>query len=279
MAIVSLEDLLRCVAVAEHAPGRFAAPNLPRPEGRLYGGQLLAQMLAIAARAGGGKRVKSLHASFAREGDPAEPVDFRVERLHEGRSFASVCVRGAQKRGLIASALASLHAEESGLEHQLDAPSVGAPRDAEPVDLAMIPWEVRVVGGVDLSSEAVGPPRLEFWMRAPALPADPALHQALLALATDLTVIETALRPHAGVSAAHWPDRLQSAVTSHTVWFHRPLRLDTWLLLAQESPVAAGARGFGVGHVFTRAGRLVASYAQESLIRVRRVEPPGEDSA
>ena len=131
----------------------------------------------------------------------------------------------------------------------------------------MIPWETRVAFGVDLQSREAGPPEYGLWMRAPTLADDQPLHQALLAHSSTLTLIGTALRPHEGLSEADAQGRLQTAVTSHTLWFHRPLRMDQWLLLQQQSPSTAGARGFGLGHVFTSQGQLVASFAQESLVR------------
>ena len=131
----------------------------------------------------------------------------------------------------------------------------------------MIPWETRVVGSACLEDRAVGPPEFQFWMRTPKLPDDPTTHQALLAHATDLTLIGTELRPHADLGEADAPDRIQTAVTTHTIWFHRRVRLDDWTLIAQESPTSAGARGFGWGHAFGAGGELVASFAQESLLR------------
>ncbi len=172
---------------------------------------------------------------------------------------------------MIASAVVSMHVDEDGL-HRSDAPpDVGAPGMATALDLPMVPWEVRVVGGVDLSDRGVGPPRLEVWMRAPALGDGRALHQALLAHATDLTLIGTALRPFDGISQADSTVSLHTAVTSHSLWFHQSFRLDDWLLIAQQSPVVANGRAFGRGEVFS-GGEVVASFAQESM--VRRLEQP-----
>jgi acyl-CoA thioesterase-2 len=267
MAIVNFEDVLACLELQQLGENRYTAPNIPMPYHRVFGGQLLAQAIAIAAASAEGKSPKSIHVSFLREGDLAKPVEYRVQRLREGRSFASLWIEARQGEAAIIAALVSLHVEEPGFSHQLDAPEVGAPEDAAPTDLSMIPWETRMVGGVDLASDAVGPPSLECWMRAPALPEDPVVHQALFAYATDLTLISTALRPHAGVSEADVHETIATAVTTHTVWFHRPLRMDDWILVAQTSPTAAGARGFGLGHAFSREGVLVASFGQESLIR------------
>jgi len=267
-ALCTLDDLLGCLAVEETAHGHFRGPNLELPYYRIFGGQLLAQAIAVATREGVEKHVKSLHVTFPRPGDLREPVDYEVQPIQDGRTFATEWIVGRQGDKPIFTALVSLHTfEEEGFDHQREAPQVGQPEDATPTELSMIPWEIRMVGGVDLRSEQVGPPRLEFWQRAEKLPDGPTIHQALLAHSTDLTLIGTSLRPHPGVSEAHSPDRIQTAVITHTIWFHRPFRLDDWLLVSQESPTASGQRGFGTGHVFAREGELVASFAQESLIR------------
>jgi acyl-CoA thioesterase-2 len=270
MPLCSLDDLLACLAIEETGPHRFTGPNLELPYYRIFGGQLLAQAIAIATRKGVEKTVKSMHVSFPRAGDLREPVDYEVQPIHDGRTFATEWIVGRQKDAPIFAALVSLHVQEEPggfYDHQRQVPEVGRPEDATPRELGMIPWEVRVVSGVDLRSEEVGPPRFEFWQRAGKLPDGLAVHQALLAHSTDLTLIGTALRPHPGVSEAHSPDRIQTAVTTHTLWFHRPFRLDDWILVAQESPTASGGRGFGTGHAYARTGELVASFAQESLIR------------
>ena len=267
MAFCTLDDLLLCLEVEEVAPSRFTAPNLALPYYRVFGGQLLAQALVIAARSGEAKLVKSMHVTFPRQGDLRESIDYEVQAIHDGRTFATRWIVGSQLGKPIVTALICLHTSEPGLDHQREPPPVGAPEDAPLQELSMLPWETRIVGDVDLGSEATGPPRLEIWQRTPALTDDPAIHQALLAHSTDLTLIGTTLRPHAELSEAHSPDRLQTAVTTHTFWLHRPLRMDDWILLSQESPTTSGARGFGTGHAFNQTGELVASYAQESLIR------------
>ena len=272
MPIIEWPDTLACLDVRETAPGVYTGPNIPMPYRRIFGGQLLAQLVAVAEASAGAKQVKSLHAVFPREGDLDQTPSFEVTPLQDGRSFASRAVRVHQAGRVIAQATVSLHAPEAAaLEHQaVDAPA-GRPDDAVPADLSMIPWETRSVGGVDLGSRAKGPAASSWWMRTPALEgaADAVAHRALLAHATDLTAIGTALRPHEGLCETDSPERLSTAVTTHTVWWHRPLRLDDWWQLAQTSPVLAGARGFARGDVFDAEGRLAASFAQESLIRER----------
>ena len=267
LSIITFEGTLGCVEVEELGRDRFTAPNIPMDYYRIFGGQLLAQGIAIAVATCQDKAVKSMHVGFPRVGDLRKPVEFRVERSHDGRSFASRQIYGEQEGRLIFHATLSLHALEEGAGHQLAAPDVGPPESAAPVELGMIPWETRVVGDVDLSARDIGPPSYQFWQRTPRLPDDPMIHQALFAHSTDLTLIGTALRPVPGISEADSPEKIQTAVTTHSIWFHRPFRLDEWLLIAQESPSLEGARGFGFGHAYSSAGELVASFAQESLIR------------
>jgi acyl-CoA thioesterase II len=232
---------------------------------RVFGGQLLAQFIRAASLACPGKSVKSLHAVFAREGRAAEPVHYRATRQHEGRSFASLTITARQPHAVLASSSVSLHASEDGPENQVCEPVSALLDDSHRVELDLIPWETRSAD--DLGAAATGPPRFEVWMRTPAVDGD--LAPALTAYATDLTLIGTALRPFDGFSHRGNGTQFTSAVTSHTVWFHRQFRTDGWLLLRQHSPVLAHGRCFGRGDVLTEDGGLVASYAQEALLRFR----------
>ncbi len=276
MAMISWEDTLACLAVEPLGDGVYTAPHIPMPYRRVYGGQLLAQLVAVAEASAESKQVKSLHVVLPREGDLDAPVHFDVDALQTGRSFAARAIRVHQEGRVIAQATISLRAPEAGtLEHQGPRPPSSTVEQATPVDLSMIPWEARAVGGVDLASPAVGPAESAYFMRTPRLSPDAVgthdsgcAHRAMLAFATPLTLIGTALRPHAGLSEADAPERVATAVTTHTIWLHADdLRVDDWWLLSQSSPLLAGSRGFGRGDVFDEAGRLVASFAQESLIR------------
>jgi acyl-CoA thioesterase-2 len=271
-ALCTLEGLLACLEL-EGGPDTYHAPNLEMPYYRLFGGQLLAQAIAVAAHsakdAEPARRVKSMHVTFPRAGDLREPIDWAVDRVHDGRTFTTRQIVASQTKRPILTALVSLDIDEpGGFEHQREAPPVPPPAESQLTELSMIPWETRIVGGVDLASEEVGPPRLDFWQKTPKLPDAAMIHQALFAHSTDLTMIGTLLRPHPDVSEAHSPDRIQTAVTTHTVWFHRPFRMDEWLLVEQEGPTLANARGFATGHAYAGAGALVASFAQESMIRI-----------
>jgi acyl-CoA thioesterase-2 len=232
---------------------------------RMFGGQLLAQFIRAASLACPGKAVKSLHAVFAREGRAAEPVTYQATRQHEGRSFASLTITAQQPHAVLSSSSVSLHTVEDGPENQ-DCQAVPALLDeTHRVELDLIPWETRSAD--DLNALTAGPPRFEVWMRTPAVAGE--LAPALAAYATDLTLIGTALRPLEGVNHSGNGTQFTSAVTSHTVWFHQPFRIDRWLLLRQHSPVLAHGRSFGRGDVLTEDGTLVASYAQEALLRFR----------
>jgi acyl-CoA thioesterase-2 len=266
----ALADLLACLVLGEVEPGALEGPNLDIGYHRVFGGQILAQALVAAAEASPGKSVKSLHVLFPREGDTAAPVRYRVDRLQDGRTFGTTEVVVSQAGKVIAAAVVSMHGDEPGLRRSDPAPAVGPPEDAVPSELGMVPWETRLVGGVDLTDPAVGAPRLDWWMRTPPVGDDSHVHQALLAHATDLTLIGTALRPFDGLSQADSTTRLHTAVTSHTLWFHQPFRVDDWLLVSQHSPVVAAGRAFGRGDVFA-GDELVASFAQEAM--VRQIDP------
>ncbi|MEX2292685.1 MAG: acyl-CoA thioesterase domain-containing protein [Acidimicrobiales bacterium] len=266
-----LDGLIACLEMTEVEPGVVEGQNLDIGYHRVFGGQIIAQMVTAAAQASPDKSVKSLTVLFPREGDTAKPMRYRVDKLQDGRTFGTTQITATQDDKVISAAVVSMHADEDGLHHSAPLPSVGAPDTATQIDVPMVPWEVRSVGGVDLVARDAGPPRYEMWMRAGSVVDSRALHQALLAHATDLTIIGTALRPFEGVSQADSTVTLHTAVTSHSMWFHQPFRIDEWFLIAQESPVVANGRGFGRGEVFTEAGECVASFAQESMIR--RLEP------
>ncbi|SEG85036.1 acyl-CoA thioesterase-2 [Thermomonospora echinospora] len=276
-------DLLACLDLREPAPGpqggdaqppqagdpapvRFEGRNQQLTYHRLFGGQLLAQFARAACLACPDKAVKSLHVLFPRAGRADEPVRYEVERHHEGGTFATLTIVARQTSDVVATASVSLHAAEDGLDHQT-VPGVPAVLGAEHrVRFDLIPWETRAAS--DLDSPKSEAPELDLWMRTP--PVDPRLAPALTAYATDLNLIGTALRPLEGVCQRDAGTAFTSAVTSHTLWFHRPFRTDEWLLLRQHSPLLAHGRCFGRGDVLAEDGSLVASYAQEALLRFKR---------
>jgi acyl-CoA thioesterase-2 len=265
------DDLLSCLKLRELVQEDaaddmiFEGENLHLSYHRLFGGQLLAQFVTAASLTSPGKAVKSLHALFPREGLPEEPVRYEVTRHHEGGTFATLSVVARQSKGVIATASVSMHTVEGGRSLQAVAPVSHAPETEHRVELGLIPWETR--SPISLDSPEVAAAEYSLWMRTP--PTGPELAFPLAAYATDLTLIGTALRPIDGVSQHDARKAFASAVTSHTMWFHRPFRTDDWLLLRQHSPIMAHSRCFGRGDVLTADGTLVASYAQEALLRFR----------
>lgn len=258
-------DLLDCLVLKPVGDQAYEGRSQQLPYHRLYGGQLLAQFVQAACLTAPGKAVKSLHTVFVREGSSEEPVRYTTDCPHQGRSFATVRLEAAQGHRTVAVATASMHTWEDGPDRQTAAPLPDLPGPEHALSLDLLPFQAR--SHADLDAPAVGPPTLDLWLRTP--PVAPELGPALLAYATDLTLIGTALRPVDGLSQRDAGGAFASAVTSHTVWFHRPLRTDDWLLLRQRSPLAAHGRAYGLGDVLSRQGALTAAFAQEALLRFR----------
>lgn len=250
---------------------------------RIFGGLVVAQALVAAARTVVGRSPHSLHGYFLLPGDPQVPVVYMVDRLRDGQSFAARRCDAIQHGRAIFSLSASFHIEEQGLDHSAPMPDVPAPEalPAEPELLARFgaglsepvrrylsaarPIELRPVDPQRYLGRAPGEPAQAVWMRVAApLPDDPAIHRAAFAYMSDLTLLDTALLGH-GLSVVDAP--LQLASVDHALWLHRPFRADDWLLFAQQSPNASGARGLTYGLVYTRGGTLVASAMQEGLMR------------
>jgi acyl-CoA thioesterase-2 len=254
--------------------------------GAIFGGQVLGQALSAAARTVHQDRaVHSLHAYFLRAGNLNLPILYQVERIRDGHSFATRRVVAVQEGEAIFSLAASFHVSEPGFDHHAQAPDVVGPEELlsehdlavqlgdrlperlRPTATRMRPIELRPVAPRNPLRPTPMPPLRHVWLRAiDTLPDDPALHAYLLAYASDFSLLGTSLDPH-GVS---WlSPGMQMASLDHAMWFHRPFRMDDWLLYAIEGPSASGALGLVRGQFFDRAGRLVASVAQEGLIRLR----------
>lgn len=264
------------------APATFAAANLPKPGGRVFGGQVLAQALVAAGRTvPEGRLPHSLHGYFLRAGDVATPVDLGVEELRDGRSFSARRVHAAQDGDPILSMIASFQADQLGVDHADPAPDAPEPEDVESAMDRMghldhpvarfwtheSAFDVRHVGGSLYLGPLPSPEgRQQVWMRAKGpLPDDQLLHRAVLAFACDQIMLEPVLR-RAGLS---WmTPGLSVASLDHAMWWHRDVRVDDWLLFDQSSPSAQGGRGLGAARVFDRSGTLVASIAQEGMVRV-----------
>ncbi len=254
---------------------------------RVYGGQVLGQALVAAGRTvEDGRPAHSLHAYFLLAGDPTHPIIYDVERIRDGGSFSTRRVKAIQHGRAIFSMSVSFHKDEEAYEHAAPMPDVPPPEtlpsasarlaelaDALPESMRNFwlrenPIEFRPVDVSRYLSREPHAPAQNLWLKASGpLPDDPRLHQCVLAYASDFTLLDTALIAHGKLLFD--PD-IQLASLDHGLWFHRPFRADDWLLYAQDSPSASGARGFCRGSFFTRDGRLVASTVQEGLIRKRQ---------
>lgn len=293
MALMStpLAQLLQLLALERIEENLFRGQSQNLGWGTVYGGQVLGQALSAATQTVPADRpVHSLHAYFLRPGDVAHPVVYEVDRIRDGSSFTTRRVVAIQKGAPIFHLDASFQRSEEGFSHADPMPSAPPPEEVPTEQerfarfadrlprfireraLQERPIELRrVEPDDDPMSPAPRPAQRMVWLRAAApLPDDPSLHRYLLAYASDFAFLTTALLPH-GVT---WlTPSMQVASVDHAVWFHQPFRVDDWLLHVMDSPSASGARGFVRGRVFTRDGRLVASTAQEGLIRQR---PRGE---
>lgn len=254
---------------------------------RVFGGQVIGQALVAAGRTVEGRLAHSLHAYFLLAGDPKVPIIYEVERIRDGASFTTRRVKAIQHGQAIFIMSASFHKEEPGFSHQIEMPKVPDPESLpSEEDLKANPppnlpegmrayWErerpieLRPVDITHYISPRKLPPVRQIWFRANgALPNDVQLHQCVLAYASDFSLLGSALLPH---GAMLFDPKLMLASLDHGLWLHRPFRADEWLLYAQDSPSAEGARGFARGNIFTRDGTLVASVAQEGMIRQRRL--------
>jgi len=252
---------------------------------RVFGGQVIGQALVAAARTVEGRSAHSLHAYFMRPGDPSIPIIYEVDRIRDGRSFATRRVVATQHGKAIYSMSASFQLSEEGLDHQLAMPVVPPPEElpSEAELKALIvetapepikrywqrerPLELRPVDFRHYISREPLEPVQQVWIRATGkLPDDPDIHRSVLAYASDMTLLDTALYPH---GRSVFDRDVLAASLDHALWFHRPFRVDDWLLYNEDSPSASGGRGFSRGSLFSRDGKLIASVAQEGLIRPR----------
>lgn len=276
LAVLALRDV-----GARTTEDIFTGVSQTMPGGRIYGGQVLAQSIVAASRTLPDVRAAhSMHGYFLRPGDASGGLTFSVDRIHDGRSFSTRRVQAYQAGVPIFSMIASFQDEDEGLEHQEPMPSgIPDPDDlpdlesslasADPRSRRLLgerPIEVRHVSSPVYFAVEDATPRQAVWMRARReLPDDPAMHRAALAYLSDLTIQEPIMRAH-GVT---WnAPGLRVASLDHAMWWHRPARVDDWLLYVQESPSARGGRGLSTGRIFTREGTLAASVAQEVMVRV-----------
>ena len=271
---VSFETLRACLDISVDGD-RAHAPTLGLDGGHLFGGQVLAQTVRLASSLQPEMPVRSMSTTFPRAMRDTGDVEFTVTPMHRGSAYAYQRIEVLQpdregRPAVCATSQLLHHAPGPGIDHSATPPSdVGAPEDARRVELSLVPWDVRFVGTTDLDDRRVQTNRLSVWTRVDRrLDDDPSLHQALLAYLSELTLIGTALLQHDGWSQLDCHVALRTAVVTNHLFFHRPFRVDEWLLVDQTSPVASDGSAFGSGHVFDRSGRLVASVVQESMVRV-----------
>lgn len=282
-----LQELLELLQLEKIEENLYRGQSQDLGFGAVFGGQVLGQALSAAFRTVPDDRVAhSLHAYFLRPGDARRPIVYQVERIRDGTSFTTRRIMAIQKGREICSVAASFQGIEEGFDHQDPMPEVGGheglPSDwdlarqfkdriPEPLRTKLVcdkPIEIRPIDPVNPFKPTARPPVQHAWLRAAGdLPDQPSIHQFLLTYASDFRLLGTSLLPH---GRTFWEPTMQVASIDHSMWFHRPFRMDQWLLHAMDSPAAAGARGLNRGSIFTADGVLVASVAQEGLIRDRR---------
>jgi acyl-CoA thioesterase-2 len=277
-----LEDLVNVMTLERLEDNLFRGQSRDIGSPQVFGGQVLGQALVAATATIEDRMVHSLHAYFLRRGDFNSPIVYEVDRAWDGKHFATRRVIAIQHGRQIFNMSASFQVPEKGLDHQAEMPAVPPPEslpdpatlyaqaaaEAPPAMLRFLerkrPFDFRSVQPLDFKRLTSAPPSKQVWFRAvDRLPADQALHRCLLAYVSDFHLLDTALKPHAVPY-----EKLVMASIDHAMWFHRDLCLDEWLLYSLDSPSACGARGFTRGSIFSRDGCLVASVAQEGLIRV-----------
>jgi acyl-CoA thioesterase II len=284
-AINDLVDILTLEKL-EHTLFRGRSPQVGWQ--RVFGGLVISQALRAAIQTVDAVfQPHSLHAYFLLAGDPAAPIIYEVDRIRDGRSFATRRVIAIQHGQAIFALSASFHVHEEGFEHQLPMPDVPKPGDLPTEDEIRArvmplmpdpirkyyekerPIELRPVDFARYTTRTPMEPQFRVWMRANGtLPDDPTIHQAVLAYASDMTLLDTALVAHG--RTIFEPD-IMPASLDHALWIHQPFRADQWLLYAQDSPMTHGARGLCRGLIYSEDGRLIASVAQEGLVRRKRI--------
>lgn len=278
--LYNTEEIVRLLAPQQVRADRFVGQSHFMGSPNVFGGQALAQSLYAAGLTVPERRPHSMHAMFLLPGNHQLPIDYDVERVRDGGTFSTRRVVASQEGRRIFVMSASFQIAEAGLSHQKPAPEMldpetlpsslkiwqqqgsaaGLPFYPVPVDFRSNPTD-NIFGGQPGSATR------QMWARAPMQLADePLLHESLFAYVSDYGLLWTALQPH---SIGITDPRLQLASLDHTIWFHRPLRMDDWLLFTMESPNAAGGRGLSFAHVYNQHGVLLATVAQEALIRLR----------
>lgn len=282
----ALANLVSVLDLEKLEENIFRGISVPTPWKRVFGGQVIGQALVAASRTVEGRIPHSMHAYFLLEGDMAAPILYDVERIRDGGSFTTRRVVAIQHGRPIFFTSVSFQVEEEGLSSQFPMPDVpppedlpgekelmAGPRDRLPPAMQAYfslprPIEIKPVNLEAFLGRTPQEARRATWIKADGtLPDDLQIHQCVLAYASDMTLLDTALMPHGN---SIFSGEILAASLDHGLWLHRPFRADEWLLYVQESPFSGSGRGFTRGTIFNRAGELVASVAQEGLIRKRR---------
>jgi acyl-CoA thioesterase-2 len=279
-----VSDLIALLDLEEIEQNHYRATSPNEGWQRVYGGQVIGQALVAASRTVPEERTAhSLHGYFLRAGDTTVPILYKVDRIRDGRSFTTRRVVAIQHGRPIFNMSISFQVPEEGFSHQFDMPEAPAPESLPDEQELREEWaaqlpeeyadsfnrerpiEIRPVDPMNMFHPEKRPPRQMCWMKSRGpLPDDPRLHQCVLAYLSDWSLLDTATLPHA---VSFLQDNMQMASLDHAMWFHRPFRADRWLLYVQDSPSASSSRGLNRGLVYDREGSLVASAAQEGLMR------------
>ena len=284
----AVNDMLSILDLEQIEPHLFRGQSPQVEWQRVFGGQVIGQALVAACRTVKDRSIHSLHGYFILPGDPKVPILYEVDNVRDGRSFTTRRVRAFQHDKVIFFLSASFHVAEEGLHHQVKMPDVPQPEDLpDDRDIAarilphmpnplriyherQRPIDLRPVEIERYMSREPREPQFNVWIKASTrLPDNPEIHQCVLAYASDMTLLDTSLVAH---GRTVFDKEIQPASLDHALWLHGPFRADEWLLYAQDSPFSGGSRGFARGQIFTRDGRLVASVAQEGLIRLRHTD-------
>jgi acyl-CoA thioesterase II len=289
----ALDELVALLELEPLEVNLFRGVSPDEDRQRVFGGQVAAQALVAAGRTvGGDRRVHSLHAYFLRPGDPQVPIVYEVDRIRDGKSFTTRRVVAIQHGRAIFNLQTSFQVVEPGPDHQTPMPDVPDPETlptyrellephverfgAEEVEwlLRERPIDSRHVEDPHWLAPRSRPPEQDVWIRSNGgLPDDPLLHACVVAYASDLTLLDTAMFPHA---TSYREGHFMVASLDHAMWFHRPFRADEWLLYHQWSPSASGARGLAGGLIFRRDGALAVTVIQEGLMRPVGASRPGD---
>ena len=283
-SLYNTPQILDLLNLQSTGPDRFTGQSHFMGSPNVFGGQVLGQSLDAASASVAQRRPHSMHALFILPGNHRLPIDFEVERVRDGGSFSTRRVVAIQEGRRIFVMSVSFQNEEPGLSHQKPMPDAPDPdtlpssivswkkrADASGRPFMPVPVDFRSVGGDDLYTTESRTTEKQIWIRAPMpLSDEPLVHESLFAYVSDYGLLWTALQPH-GIKMGD--KRLQIASLDHTIWFHRPFRMDQWLLFCMDSPNASGGRGLTFAHVYDQQGNLVATVAQEGLIRLREAKP------